>query len=266
MSDLRVSLVQTALHWEDPEANRTHFQPLIAPLAGQTDVVVLPEMFSTGFSMAPERLAEDPEGATTAWMAQQAKQLDAVVTGSVITRDRKGYYNRLIWMQPDGTFSTYDKRHLFRFAGEDGHYQPGSDRLIVNWRGWRICPLVCYDLRFPVWSRNRPLHGQGEAPVYDALLYVANWPEARRHPWSALLVARAIENQCYVVGVNRIGADGNGIDHSGDSVALDPKGQPISTIEPGTERVETVSFSRSELERFRQKFPVSLDGDDFRLI
>lgn len=255
---LRVSLIQTELAWEDPAQNRRALAGVAADLAGATDVVVLPEMFTTGFSMEPERLAEEAASDTAAWMLELASRLDAAVTGSVMTRDGGRCYNRLLWATPDGMLAHYDKRHLFRMGAEHRHYTGGSAGLLVHWRGFHVAPLVCYDLRFPVWSRRRSGYD------YDVLLYVANWPAVRRHAWRSLLVARAIENQCYVVGVNRVGRDGHGVAHSGDSVVHDFKGEPV--VELGSEpAVVTAVIDRAALDEFRDRFPAQLDADRFTL-
>lgn len=257
MQDLRVTLVQSMLHWEDAASNRSMFGEKLAPLAGRTDLVVLPEMFTTGFSMRSSELAEGMEGPTLEWMRAQARALDAALYGSVIIRDGDACFNRGLFVRPDGTVTHYDKRHLFRFAGEHAHYAPGRRRVVVEWRGWRILLQICFDLRFPVFSRNRN--------DYDGILYVANWPEARRHPWSQLLVARAMENLAHVAGVNRVGMDGKGIHYTGDSAAIDPKGATQAAIDPGREGVLTVTWERAGLEEFREKFPALLDADDFQL-
>ncbi len=257
MQDLRVTLVQSMLHWEDAAANRAMFGQKLVALKGTTDLVVLPEMFTTGFSMRSKEMAETMDGATVSWMRAQAKSLDAALYGSVIITEGGRYFNRGLFVRPDGQVAVYDKRHLFRFANENEHYAPGTERVIVEWRGWRILLQVCFDLRFPVFARNRS--------DYDAMLYVANWPEARRYPWSQLLIARAIENQVYVAGVNRVGMDGKGIHYSGDSVVIDPRGAVIAQVEPSTEGTATVSLDRAALEDFRQKFPVAKDADDFSL-
>lgn len=257
---MRVTLIQTALAWHDAEANRRNFDRLLAPLAGQTDLVVLPEMFTTGFTMAPDSAAEPAGGPTVDWLRSKAASLGAVVTGSIATRDQGKYFNRLIWMRPDGTHAAYDKRHLFRMAREHEHYSAGARRLIVDLNGWKVCPLVCYDLRFPVWSRNRIGGDDG----FDLLLYTANWPERRRYAWQTLLKARAIENICYCVGVNRVGKDGADIDYAGDSVVLDFLGQPLTPAGQG-ELVQTVTLDREALQTFRQRFPAHLDADDFDL-
>ena len=251
-SHLRVTLVQTELAWQAPATNRRALAAHLRGLAGHTDLIVLPEMFSTGFSMDAEGLAETMDGPTVGWMREEAAATGCVVTGSLIVRDGDRCHNRLVWARPDGTLDHYDKRHLFRMADEQRHYAAGSRRLVVDLKGWRICPMVCYDLRFPVWSRSR-----GD---YDVLLYVANWPQRRAHAWSTLLRARAIENLAYVVGVNRIGRDGNGATYAGDSVALDFLGQPL-TSEGGGDRVETAVLDLESLRKYREAFPAHLDAD-----
>ncbi|HMQ76176.1 MAG TPA: amidohydrolase [Flavobacteriales bacterium] len=257
MQDLRVTLVQSMLHWEDAAANRDMFSEKLAGTIGMTDLVVLPEMFTTGFSMRSGELAETPEGPTVDWMRTQAATLDAALYGSVIIAEGGHRFNRGLFVKPDGQVTVYDKRHLFRFANETDHYSPGLERVVVEWRGWRLLLQICFDLRFPVFARNR-----GD---YDAILYVANWPEARRYPWSQLLIARAIENQCYVAGVNRVGMDGKGIHYSGDSVVIGPRGAAVVAVEPSQEGVATAILDRAELEDFRAKFPVALEADAFEL-
>jgi predicted amidohydrolase len=259
MQDLRVSLVQADLAWLDAAANRARLAERIQALAGAADLIVLPEMFTTGFTMEPERWAEPASGPTVDWLRQLAKETNAAITGSVATRDGALYYNRLLWVTPDQVVRSYDKRHLFRMAREHEHYTSGTDRIIVDLNGWRICPLVCYDLRFPVWSRN----GSGDRG-YDLLIYVANWPERRRYAWQSLLRARAIENLCYCVGVNRVGVDGVNIAYSGDSVALDYLGQSLTDPSEGP-FVQTVQLSYHALSDFRQRFPAHLDADAFDL-
>lgn len=260
MNTLKLSLIQADLLWHDAAANRSRLEGLLAPLAGRTDLVVLPEMFTTGFTMEPQRVAEIAAGPSVDWLRGQAAKLGAVLTGSIATKDGDQYFNRLVWMRPDGTHESYDKRHLFRMAHEHDHYAPGARRLVVELRGWRIRPLVCYDLRFPVWSRNC-IGGDG---AYDVLLYVANWPERRRHAWQTLLRARAIENLSYCIGVNRAGQDGNGINYTGDSAAIDFLGQPMAEL-PERESVSTVTLDRAALEAFRTKFPAYLDADHFEI-
>ena len=272
MNNLRISLVQGATRWLDPAANRDYYGHLMAPLHGTTDLVMLPETFTSGFSNEAIASAETMDGPTVAWMREQAARLGAAVTGSVQLReDGKGegaegpkVFNRLIYATPDGAVQTYDKRHLFRFAGEHERYAAGRDRLIVQCQGWRICPLVCYDLRFPVFSRNR-LDAQAPGGMdYDLLLYVANWPSARAYPWKTLLRARAIENLCYVAGLNRVGTDGNGIHYAGDSAVIDFLGHPVSEC-TDAEVVVTTTLLGDELAAHRGRFPAMLDADAFTL-
>ncbi|GAA4456299.1 amidohydrolase [Nibrella saemangeumensis] len=254
---LHVSLIQTNLHWEDPVANRAMLEEKIFGLAEPTDLIVLPEMFTTGFTMNAKAVAEPMNLTTFKWLKQMAAQTRAVVTGSYIVQEGGNYYNRLIWMEPDGAFDCYDKRHLFRMAAEEKTYTSGSRRLVKEWKGWRICPLICYDLRFPVWSRNINLE-------YDLLLYVANWPAARRNPWNTLLQARAIENLSYVVGVNRVGLDGKEIPYAGDSAVIDFKGEVLYRP-TDEEAIHQQTLSLDNLRAFRQKFPANLDADEFTL-
>jgi len=254
----RLSIAQQPLYWQDPAANRAHFAEVLAPLAGTTDLVVLPEMFTTGFTMKPESFAEPADGETRAWLLQQAAALDAAVGGSVAVNDNGRFFNRFMVALPGGPTYWYDKRHLFRMGGEHRHYSGGSHALIVEWRGMRLCPLVCYDLRFPVWSRRRP------ELEYDLAIYSANWPAARRYAWSTLLRARAIENQAFVAGVNRVGDDGNGVAHLGDSVVLDFTGQPLVELNDDA-RVVTLPLDLDALRAWRDKFPAQLDADGFIL-
>jgi predicted amidohydrolase len=257
---LRVTLVQSDLVWHDAAANRRKFEALLQPLAGETDLIVLPEMFTTGFTMEPRAVAEAANGPSVDWMRALSAKLGAVITGSIATSDEGRYFNRLIWMRPDGSHETYDKRHLFRMAKEHEHYSAGSRPLLVDLKGWKVRPLVCYDLRFPVWSRNRI----GTDAGYDVLIYVANWPERRRYAWQTLAKARAIENICYCIAVNRVGKDGSGFDYSGDSAAIDFLGQ-LMTPESEDEFVNTVALDRATLTAFRARFPAHLDADDFEL-
>lgn len=261
MRDLRVSIVQTHLHWESPAANRAMLEEKLWPLQGKTDVILLPEMFTTGFSMEAEKLAEPVHTHTFRWMRQLAQQIGAAITGSFICKEEGKYYNRLLWVTPDGHWEYYDKRHLFRMAKEHEHYAPGADKIIVTWRGWKICPLVCYDLRFPVWSRN--LNDEGEL-AYDLLLYVANWPAARVNAWDILLKARAIENLSYVAGVNRVGDDGLGIPYNGHSAIYTPKGETLFFTED-REIIQTIALSSEALDHFRKKFPAHWDADGFEI-
>lgn len=264
MNDLRITLVQGATRWHDPVGNRDYYGDLISGLHGTTDLVLLPETFTSGFSNDAIAQAETMAGPTVAWVREQARALDAAVCGSVQLREGDAVYNRLLFATPDGELLTYDKRHLFRFANEHKRYAAGRDRRSVDWRGWRICPQVCYDLRFPVFSRNRyDVERPGQLD-YDLLLYVANWPAARAYPWKTLLRARAIENLSYVAGLNRVGTDGNDLSYAGDSAVIDFLGQPVS--ECGDEEVVvTTTLQAKELSAHRERFPAMLDGDAFEL-
>ena len=256
MRDLKLALIQADTVWHDPAANRVAYSERLARLPGPVDVVVLCEMFSTGFTMASREQAEAMTGPTVAWMLEQALLLDAVVCGSVVIADQDAYRNRFIWARPDGVVEHYDKRHLFRMANEQSHYAAGRERRVFSWRDWRICPQVCYDLRFPVFSRNRS--------DYDLLLYVANWPAPRSSQWLALLKARAIENQCYVAGVNRIGTDGNDVPYAGGSGCWDPLGR--SFVEAGeVHQVLQVKLDGSTLSDYRSSFPAWMDADQFHI-
>jgi omega-amidase len=275
--ELKITTLQLNLVWENKTQNLQKIDEILRGLP-QTDVIVLPEMFTTGFSMKPEKWAEPMFGNTFNRMKAKAKEHDAAITGSFICAEDGHYYNRLIWMQPDGTFYKYDKRHLFSLAGEQHHYTAGTERITIEWRGWRICPLICYDLRFPVWSRNTSdfensrildsnpkfLGQNTEGPYYDVLLYVANWPAIRANAWKSLLVARAIENQAYVVGVNRVGLDGNQKAHSGDSVIIDFQGETIFKTSEN-ENISTTILNRSDLLKFRDKFGFLADQDSFKI-
>jgi predicted amidohydrolase len=262
MAALTLSLIQTTLQWEDPAANRIAFEAKIAALSGKTQVVILPEMFATGFSMNAEALAENMDGETVTWMKEIAAKHKLILTGSLIIKDGNDYYNRLLWVLPNGQLGTYDKRHLFAYAGEDKHYTPGSKRFIASVNGWRINLQVCYDLRFPVWARQQYSE---EGFEYDVLVYVANWPHRRATAWKALLQARAIENQCYVIGVNRVGEDGHGNYHSGDSTVVDPLGE-VLYAKGDEEDVFTITLDKAHLEAVREKLPFWKDADRFDLL
>ncbi len=282
MSTLTITGIQSTLHWEDKKANLQMFEEKILSVSQPTEIVVLPEMFSTGFSMQPKKLAETMEGETVQWMKQIAAKKKIILTGSVIIENEGNYYNRLVWVLPGGQFGYYDKRHLFAYGDEDQHYTPGKKRLIASVKGWKINLLVCYDLRFPVWSRQASAvippqpraassfsggakKGQQNTLEYDLLIYVANWPEKRVHAWTTLLRARAIENQCYVIGVNRTGEDGNKIHYTGESMAIDPMGE-ILHHKKDEEDVFTVTLDKSHLEKIREKFPFWKDADQFKII
>ncbi|WP_256775601.1 MULTISPECIES: amidohydrolase [unclassified Stenotrophomonas] len=262
--DLRISLVQGDTRWHDPAGNRDHYGALLAPLAGQTDLVILPETFTSGFSNEAIDKAENMDGPTVAWIREQAALLGAAVTGSVQLRVGQGVYNRLLWATPDGEVQHYDKRHLFRYGNEHLRYAAGSERLSVEWKGWRINPQVCYDLRFPVFCRNRfDVERPGELD-FDLQIFVANWPSARAYPWRTLLRARAIENLCYVAAVNRVGVDGNALHYAGDSAVIDFLGQPQVEVRE-VEQVVTTTISAAALAAHRARFPAMLDADAFTL-
>lgn len=262
-SPLRISLVQGATRWHDAPANRAYYGALVRPLRGQSDLVVLPETFLSGFTNETLGNAEDMDGEGVRWLGELAVELGAVITGSLVIRDGDKCVNRLVWARPDGSREIYDKRHLFRMANEHERYAGGTARLLVELKGWRICPQVCYDLRFPVWLRNR-YDTATQRFDYDLLVFVANWPAPRRHAWSTLLRARAIENLSYCVGLNRVGQDGNDIAYAGDSVALDFLGQPL--LELGAqEQVATVALDPAALAAHRARFPAWMDADSFSL-
>ena len=263
MQDLVVTVIQSDIYWHNIEANLGNFEEKIWTIGEKTDLIVLPEMFTTGFTMQVEDMAEPMNSKTFRWMKQQAAQTEAVIIGSYIVRESNHYYNRLVWMEPDGNYDVYDKRHLFRMAKEDQKYSAGSKLMIKNLKGWKICPLICFDLRFPVWSRNKYNTETGEL-LYDILIYIANWPETRINAWDALLHARAIENLAYVIGVNRIGKDGNDAKYNGHSAAINPKGRKLFFNED-KEVIRTVSLDYEKIQDFRKKFPVYLDADQYEL-
>ncbi len=262
MQDLNVAMVQTALAWEAPEQNRQALSELLSALPPSTDLVVLPEMFTTGFSMNSQAIAEDQAADTLPWLQSLAAQYDVAITGSIAVRDQGRCYNRLLFVTADGLSDYYDKRHLFTLSGEQNHYSAGSRRPVLSWRGWRIAPMICYDLRFPVWMRNRPSPHEDS---YDLLLVVANWPAKRRIHWRQLLIARAIENQACCVGVNRVGSDGNGLDYAGDSLALAADGVMLLDCED-QQGVFHATLQAEPLLRYREKFQALGDGDSFELM
>lgn len=252
--DLKVTLVQTDLFWENKNSNLEHVSGMLENL-DTTDLILLPEMFSTGFTMNAGHLAEDMAGQTVSWMADKASELDAVVAGSLIVRENGCFYNRFVWAGPDRKLQWYNKKHLFSMGGEDRYYTPGKERVTLEWRGWKIRLMICYDLRFPVWSYNHD--------DYDLLVYAANWPESRQKVWKNLLVARALENQCYCAAVNRLGTDGTGLSHCGDSGLVSPRGDAVWM--GNAETVRTFSLSLTGLHQFREKFPVLCDRDSFNI-
>ena len=264
MTDLHVTVVQTALHWERPEDNLRMFDKKLASITEPTDLIILPEMFTTGFTMNVKAAAENMSGPSLNWLAAKAKEKNCVITGSLIIEEGGSFYNRLIWMRPDGSNEHYDKRHLFRMASEHEYFSQGRQRITLLLKGWKVCPLVCYDLRFPVWSRNSSFGGPHNY-AYDLLIYVANWPERRSLAWRTLLQARAIENLAYVAGVNRVGKDGKDISYSGDSAVIDAKGEIISNVRANEESAETVTLSWKKLEEFRKAFPAIMDADHFEI-
>jgi len=256
VSALDVTILQQDLHWHDSAANRELFSRELDALEAPGDLIVLPEMFTTGFSMQAETLAESADGPSLAWLRAKATELETALCGSLIVREADRFYNRFIFMRPDGTCEVYDKRHLFRLAGEHRHYSPGRERVVFDYRGFRICPQVCYDLRFPVWSRN--------LNDYDVLIYVANWPAPRHLAWRTLIRARAIENQAYVIAVNRTGKDGNDIDYLGGSAVIDYLGQDLCDLETDC-GAATVTLETDALHAFRKRYPFHSDADAFQL-
>lgn len=291
MSTLTITTIQTNLHWENKKANLQMLQEKIFSIKEKTEIVVLPEMFSTGFSMQPQKLAETMDGETVQWMKEIAAEKKIILTGSLIIKEeapspkeREGgevYYNRLVWMLPNGQYGIYDKRHRFAYAGEDEQYTAGSKRLIASVKGWKINLMICYDLRFPVWARQAPplplefprgskerseARSGGEVvSEYDVLIYVANWPERRILAWKTLLQARAIENQCYVVGTNRTGDDGNNIHYTGESMVIDPMGEVLYS-KKDEDDIYTITLNKEHLDSVREKFPFWKDADDFKII
>lgn len=254
---INLSLIQPDIIWEDIEANLESISELLKGIVEPSDIVLLPELFTTGFTMRSRELAEPMEGRTMKWMSEKAAELKCSIAGSIIISEGGNYFNRLIWMEEGGRYHCYDKRHLFRMSGEQQHYSRGGDALIVDFRGTRIMPLICYDLRFPVWSRNR--HN------YDILVYIANWPAPRKEVWETLLKARAIENLAYAIGINRVGKDGMGIEYSGDTMAFDARGRKIAYMGAGEAGLQNLRLSTEELHDFREKFPAWRDADPFTL-
>ena len=253
---LKVTLIQSYLFWEDVQKNLQQFDMKINQLNQRTDLIVLPEMFNTGFSMNTAKLAETMDGPTVTWMKKTAQLTGSVITGSLIIKENGNFYNRLLWVRPEGEISTYDKKHLFGLGDETVYFSAGKEKLIVELNGWKICPMICYDLRFPVWCRNEE--------ETDLLIFVANWPEKRSHHWRTLLIARAIENQEYVLGVNRVGDDANLFYHSGDSMLIHPMGN-ILFQKVDEEDVYTAILSKDEVEKTRRSLPFLADKDDFTL-
>ncbi|MEI6749645.1 MAG: amidohydrolase [Bacteroidota bacterium] len=262
MQDIAITLIQAELAWKDKEKNLSKFSGWIADLTTRPDLIVLPEMFNTGFVVEPAGVAESMDGIAMQWLAMQAKSAGCAITGSLAIAENGKYYNRLIWMQPDGNYEFYDKRHLFRMGNEHERFDQGNSRLIVDLCGWKIMPLICYDLRFPVWSKNTLVEGKY---AYDCLIYIANWPASRSLAFRSLLVARAIENQVYLTGVNRTGEDGNGVAHSGESAIIDFRGNYLAQCPKDKEHIITFTLSWQALEEQRRQFAVGLDWDKFTI-
>jgi len=252
---INVTLIQSDIIWEDKLSNLENYQNKINQIES-TDLIVLPEMFTTGFSMNPKDISETMSGETVQWMKENSSKMNSAICGSIIIEEDGKYFNRFIWINPDGSIHHYDKKHLFSFAGENENYTPGSEKLIIEYKGWKICPLICYDLRFPVWSRN--------IEEYDLLIYVANWPDKRKLAWKTLLTARAIENQCYVIGVNRIGKDNKNY-YSGDSSLINALGETLYT-NSHIEDIYSTTISKYELDKVRNQLPFLNDKDNFKII
>ncbi|MFH1161299.1 MAG: nitrilase-related carbon-nitrogen hydrolase [bacterium] len=262
MEDLHVTLIQTKLFWEEKEKNLEHFRNLISGIREQTDLILLPETFNTGFSINPKRCAEETEGPSMNFLKQIAKERDTAVCATLLIWESDKCVNRLVFYYPDGHYAMYDKRHLFRLSEEYRIFRGGTAKTLIKLKGWKLSPMICYDLRFPVWSKNTLTNGEYE---YDLLFFLANWPEVRSHAWKALLVARAIENLAYVIGVNRAGEDGNGMDHTGDSMVVNPKGILLFQAPERAEAVQTVTLNYEELTLFRESVAFGLDWDQFTI-
>lgn len=257
MTTLNIALIQADLVWQNAEQNRIQFSKKIHQIQEKVDVIVLPEMFTTGFSMQPQELSESMKGETVKWMQKIASDKNAAIAGSIIISEDNKYYNRFLFVHPSGEINQYNKRHLFSLAGEHKTYSSGEEKLIVNYKGWKICPLICYDLRFPVWSRN--------LEDYDVLLYVANWPKSRISAWDALLKARSIENMCYTVGVNRVGVDANNFEYSGHSAAFDGLGKKLTHMKTNQEDKAIITLTKKHLNEVRNKLNFLNDKDSFEI-
>jgi predicted amidohydrolase len=266
MATLTITTIQTNIFWEDKLANLDQLEKKIESIGQRTEVVFLPEMFSTGFTMNAASLSETMEGETVSWMKRTSREKNIILTGSIIIEEEKKYYNRLLWVMPNGQIGYYDKRHLFAFSEEDKYYSAGNKRLITSVKGWKLNMQICYDLRFPVWARQQlNTDGQSAQPEYDILVNVANWPEKRNRAWKTLLSARAIENQCFAVGVNRVGKDGKGHYYSGDSLIINPLGE-VQYHMADDEDVFTITLEKEILNEQREKFPFLKDADDFSIL
>jgi omega-amidase len=254
---LRIALVQTHLFWENPEKNRRHLAEAMDTIETSVDIIILPEMFTSGFTMHAEQVAESMDGPSVQWLKSMSKQKNAAITGSLVISENTHYFNRLIFVEPSGKISTYDKKHTFTLAGEHKVYTAGRKKLIIQYKGWSLCPMICYDLRFPVWARN--------VEDYDVLFYVANWPKPRINAWDALLKARAIENMSYCIGVNRIGLDGTGHEYPGHSAVYDVLGYKMDTTEPNEDSIRVVTLDKRPIAKYRQKLGFLSDRDAFNL-
>jgi len=264
MSSLTITSIQTNLYWEDKQSNLKMLEQKIHSIEDKTEIIVLPEMFSTGFCMQPKLFAEKMDGETIGWMKDICQHYGIILTGSIIIEEDNKFYNRLIWMLPTGDFGYYDKRHLFAYAGENNFYTAGNKRLIASVKGWKINLQICYDLRFPVWSRQKTFDKEMNSPEYDLIINVANWPAKRSHAWKTLLCARAIENQAYIIGVNRVGTDGNNIFHSGNSLVIDPLGEVLYHVAE-EEDISTITLQKEKLIEIRERFPFLNDADQFTI-
>ena len=264
MSSLTITTIQTNLYWEDKQSNLKMLEQKIHSIEDKTEIIVLPEMFSTGFCMQPKLFAEKMDGETIGWMKDICQHYGIILTGSIIIEEDNKFYNRLIWMLPTGDFGYYDKRHLFAYAGENNFYTAGNKRLIASVKGWKINLQICYDLRFPVWSRQKTFDKEMNLPEYDLIINVANWPAKRSHAWKTLLCARAIENQAYIIGVNRVGTDGNNIFHSGNSLVIDPLGEVLYHVAE-EEDISTITLQKEKLIEIRERFPFLNDADQFTI-
>jgi omega-amidase len=261
MQDLKITLVQPKPKWQEVDKNLAYYSSMLSSQDLKTDIIILPEMFTTGFTMESKTMAEEMNGKTHRWMQEQALRLNSVICGSVIIEDNNNFYNRFLWVETNGETMLYDKKHLFRMADENSFYAAGDNQIIINYHGWKIRPLICYDLRFPVWSRNKVSETDFD---YDILLFVANWPKARITAWDTLLRARAIENFTYCIGVNRVGIDQNKIAYNGHSAIYDPKGEKVSYLDEG-EQIITTTIGKRTLDHYRKKFPAYLDADNFEI-
>ncbi|MEP3838183.1 MAG: amidohydrolase [Algibacter sp.] len=256
--DLKIALIQTDLVWENPEQNRVNFTNKIKNISEDVDIIVLPEMFTSGFTMNASAVAETMDGKTVTWLKELALQVDAAIVGSLVISDQNRFYNRLLFVEPSGHVTHYDKRHSFTLVGEEKIYTSGTKKVIVDYKGWKICPLICYDLRFPVWARN--------IEDYDVLLYVANWPKPRVSAWDTLLKARAIENMCYCIGVNRVGVDGVNAAYSGHSAVYNVLGEQLVAFPPNVEETKIATLEKRHVEAYRNKFKFLNDKDQFKII